>query len=84
MAQLQKPEFVYMGGALRRLEEAVLHVGCEGVIAVDVLEGSRGTGNRTDSSASSAQTPLCTTVPVRRLLHIPFDHSFNQYRDVNL
>jgi hypothetical protein len=43
VAQLQKPDFVYMGGALRRWEEAVLHVGCEGVNrSLNVFEGIKG------------------------------------------
>jgi branched-chain amino acid aminotransferase len=43
VAKLQKPELVYMGGALRRWDEAVLHVGCEGVTrSLNVFEGIKG------------------------------------------
>lgn len=83
MAQLQKPEFVYMGGALRRWEEAVLHVGCEGVNrSLNVFEGIKGywqpNGQFGILQLKRHYERLCRSA---RLLHIPFDHSFIQYRN---
>lgn len=83
MAQLQKPEFVYMGGALRRWEEAVLHVGCEGVTrSLNVFEGIKGywqpNGQFGILQLKRHFERLCRSA---RLLHIPFDHSFIQYRN---
>jgi branched-chain amino acid aminotransferase len=81
VAQLQKPEFVYMGGALRRWEEAVLHVGCEGVNrGLNVFEGIKGywqpNGQFGILQLKRHYERLCRSA---RLLHIPFDHSFDQY-----
>jgi len=83
VAQLQKPEFVYMGGALRRWEEAVLHVGCEGVNrGLNVFEGVKGywqpNGQFGILQLKCHYKRLCRSA---RLLHIPFDHSFDQYSD---
>ncbi len=83
MAQLQKPEFVYMGGALRRWEEAVLHVGCEAVTrSLNVFEGIKGywqpNGQFGILQLKCHYKRLCRSA---RLLHIPFDHSFEQYSD---
>ena len=81
MAQLQKPEFVYMGGALRRWEEAVLHVGCEGVTrSLNVFEGIKGywqpDGQFGILRLRSHYERLRRSA---RLLHIPFPHSYDQY-----
>jgi len=83
VAQLQKPEFVYMGGALCRWEEAVLHVGCGGVNrSLNVFEGIKGywqpNGQFGILQLKRHYERLCRSA---RLLHIPFDHSFGQYRD---
>jgi branched-chain amino acid aminotransferase len=83
VAQLQKPELVYMGGALRRWEEAVLHVGCEGVNrGLNVFEGIKGywqlNGQFGILQLNRHYQRLCRSA---RLLHIPFDYSFARYRD---
>lgn len=83
MAQLQKPEFVYMGGTLRRWEEAVLHVGCEGVNrSLNVFEGIKGywqpNGQFGILQLKRHYERLCRSA---RLLQIPFNHSLDQYRD---
>ena len=82
MAQLQKPEFAYMGGALRRWEEAVLHVGCEGVNrSLNVFEGIKGywqpNGQFGILQLKRHYERLCRSA---RLLHIPFDHSLTIQR----
>lgn len=81
MAQLQKPEFVYMGGALRRWEEAVLHIGCEGVNrGLNVFEGIKGYWQPNETfgilQLKSHYERLSRSA---RLLQIPFDHTYDQY-----
>lgn len=83
MAQLQKPQFVYMNGKLTPWEEACLHVGCEAVTrGLNVFEGLKGywqvdgqfavvlLRKHYDRLARSA-----------RLLHIPFPWTYQQYED---
>jgi branched-chain amino acid aminotransferase len=81
MAQLQKPEFVYMGGALRRWEEAVLHIGCEGVNrGLNVFEGIKGYWQPNETfgilQLKRHYERLCRSA---RLLQIPFDHTYDRY-----
>ena len=79
---LQQPEYVYMGGGLRRWNEATLHIGCEAVTrGLSVFEGLKGywqpygpfgivqLRQHYDRLRRSA-----------RLLHIPFDKSFEDYQ----
>lgn len=83
MAQLQKPEFVYMGGGLRRWDEAVLHVGCEGVNrGLNVFEGIKGYWQPNGQfGILQLQRHYERLGRSAKLLHIPFEHSFTQYRD---
>jgi branched-chain amino acid aminotransferase len=81
VVQLQKPKLVYMGGTLRSWDEAMLHVGCEAVTrGLNVFEGVKGywQPDRRFGIVRLRQhyERLCRSA---RLLHIPFDHSYDEY-----
>ena len=81
--KLQKPEFVYMGGALRPWAEATLHVGCEAVTrGLSVFEGLKGY-RQPDGSMSilMLQAHYQRLQRSARLLHIPFEMPFEGYKD---
>jgi branched-chain amino acid aminotransferase len=83
MIKLQEPKYVYMGGGLRLWKEATLHVGCEAVTrSLNVFEGLKGYW-KPDGPFGIVQLRrhyerLCRSA---RLLHIPFDGTFEHYRD---
>lgn len=83
MANLQRPEFVYMNGKLTPWDDACLHIGCEAVTrGLNVFEGLKGywqpdgtfklvyLKKHYDRLARSA-----------RLLHIPFVTTYSQYEE---
>ena len=82
MVKLQEPKYVYMGGGLRLWKEATLHVGCEAVTrSLNVFEGLKGYW-KPDGPFAIVQLRrhyerLCRSA---RLLHIPFDATFEYYR----
>jgi branched-chain amino acid aminotransferase len=81
MVKLQKPEFVYMGGALRPWSEAMLHVGCEALTrGLNVFEGIKGYWQQ-DGRFGIVRLRHHYERLQRsaRLLHIPFEHSFDEY-----
>ena len=83
MAELQRPTFAYMKGKLVPWDEATLHIGCEAVTrGLNVFEGIKGywqlNGQFGILQLKRHYERLCRSA---RLLHIPFDHSFDQYRD---
>jgi branched-chain amino acid aminotransferase len=81
MVRLQKPKFVYMGGRLRRWDDAVLHVGCEAVTrGLNVFEGIKGYW-RSDARFGIVMLRRHYERLRRsaRLLHIPFDTPYEQY-----
>ena len=86
MIKLQEPKYVYMGGGLRLWKEATLHVGCEAVTrSLNVFEGLKGYW-KPDGPFGIVQLRhhyerLCRSA---RLLHIPFDSTFEHYRDAIL
>ena len=46
LIQLQKPEWIYMGGKVRPWEEGLLHISCEAVTrGLNVYEGLKGYWN---------------------------------------
>ncbi len=83
MIKLQEPKYVYMGGGLRLWKEATLHVGCEAVTrSLNVFEGLKGYW-KPDGPFGIVELRrhyerLCRSA---RLLHIPYESSFEQYRD---
>lgn len=83
MIKLQEPKYVFMGGGLRLWKEATLHIGCEAVTrSLNVFEGLKGYWNP-DGHFGIVQLRqhydrLCRSA---RLLHIPFDATFEYYRD---
>jgi branched-chain amino acid aminotransferase len=82
MVALQEPKFVYMGGGLRHWHEATLHIGCEAVTrGLSVFEGLKGYWQPHGPFGIVQLRPHYDRLRrSARLLHIPFDHSFDQYR----
>jgi branched-chain amino acid aminotransferase len=81
MVKLQKPKFVYMTGRIRPWDEAVLHVGCEAVNrGLNVFEGIKGYW-RVDGTFGIVMLRRHYERLHRsaRLLHIPFERSFEEY-----
>jgi branched-chain amino acid aminotransferase len=81
MIKLQKPKFVYMGGKLRKWDDATLHVGCEAAIrCVNVFEGVKGywqpDGRFGIVMLKQHFERLCQSA---RLLRIPFDHTYDEF-----
>ena len=86
MVKLQEPKYVYMGGALRLWKEATLHVACEAVTRnVNVFEGLKGYWSPSGSfGIVQVRQHYDRLRRSARLLHIPFESSFEQYRDAIL
>lgn len=83
MIKLQEPKYVYMGGGLRLWKEATLHVGCEAVTrSLNVFEGLKGYW-KPDGPFGIVQLRRHYERLRRsaRLLHIPFDSTFEHYSD---
>jgi len=81
LAQLQQPKFVYMGGGLRPWKDALLHVGCEALTrGLSVYEGVKGYWQQ-DGDFGVVMLPRHYERLRRsaRLLHIPFEHSYEEY-----
>lgn len=72
-----------MGGGLRPWDEAVLHVGCEGVTrGLNVFEGLKGYRQPDGSLAIVMLRPHFERLRrSARLLHIPFEHSLETFTD---
>ena len=86
MAKLQEPKYVFMGGGLRLWKEANLHVGCEGVTrSLNVFEGLKGYW-KPDGPFGIVHVRRHYERLRRsaRLLYIPFNASFEYYRDATL
>jgi branched-chain amino acid aminotransferase len=82
VAQLQKPQFVYMGGKLRAWDEATLHVGCEAVTrGLNVFEGIKGywqsNGQFGILQLKQHYERLGRSA---RLLHIPCKWTYEEYQ----
>lgn len=83
MAQLQRPTFAYMKGKLIPWDQATLHIGCEAVIrGLNVFEGLKGywqpDGKFKVLMLRQHYERLRRSA---RLLRIPCDYDFDQYRD---
>ncbi len=86
MTKLQQPKYVFMGGGLRLWKEATLHVGCEAVTrSLSVFEGIKGYW-QPDGPFGIVQLRHHYERLRRsaRLLHVPFDATFEYYRDAIL
>jgi branched-chain amino acid aminotransferase len=82
VAQLQKPEFVYMGGKLRSWDKASLHIGCEAVTrGLNVFEGIKGywqtNGQFGILQLKQHYERLCRSAS---LLHIPCKWTYDEYQ----
>lgn len=83
MVKLQQPKYVYMNGGLCLWNEATLHIGCEAVTrSLNVFEGLKGywqpEGPFGIVQLRSHYERLRRSA---RLLHIPFETSFDDYRN---
>ena len=79
--RLQKPEFIYFGGAVRPWDEAVLHVGTEAVVrGLNVFEGLKGywqaDGGFGWVHLKRHYARMCRSA---RLLHIPVPVSYEEF-----
>lgn len=83
MIRLQEPKYVYMGGGLRLWKDATLHVGCEAVTrSLNVFEGLKGYWKPDGPFGIVQLRPHYERLRrSARLLHIPFESSFEHYRD---
>ena len=83
MAQLQRPELVYMNGKLTRWEDAVLHVGCEAVIrGLNVYEGLKGYWQPDGTfKLVDLHKHYVRLSRSAKLLHIPFPWTYGQYEE---
>jgi branched-chain amino acid aminotransferase len=81
--KLQTPKYVYMGGGLRPWQEATLHVDCMAVKAsANVFEGLKGYWQPEGVFAIvQLRQHYDRLRRSARLLHIPFEMSYEQYRD---
>jgi len=86
MAELQQPEFVYMGGQLRAWQDAKLHVGCEALTrGLNVYEGLKGYW-QADGQFGVVMLKRHYERLQRssRLLHIPCDWTYEAYESAVL
>jgi branched-chain amino acid aminotransferase len=83
MLNLQQPKFVYMGGKLRRWEEATLHIGCEAVNrGLNVFEGLKGYWQPDRRfGVVMLRRHYERLQRSARLLHIPCLSSFEEYKN---
>jgi branched-chain amino acid aminotransferase len=80
--QLQRPAWVYFGGAVRPWEEAVFHVGSEAVVrGLNVFEGLKGYW-RADGELGFLllRKHYARMARSAKLLHIPFEHTFDEFQ----
>lgn len=83
MAQLQKPEWVYMGGKIRSWDEATLHISTESVTrGLSVFEGIKGYWQHDESDFGIVAMPRHFTRLQRsaRLLHIPCPETYDGFQ----
>lgn len=83
MIKLQEPKYVFMGGGLRLWKEATLHIGCEAVTrSLNVFEGLKGYWKPGGPfGVVQIRRHYERLRRSARLLHIPFDSTFEYYRD---
>jgi branched-chain amino acid aminotransferase len=81
MAKLQRPEYVYMRGALTRWDEATLHIGCEAITrGLNVFEGLKGYWHPDgEFGVLFARRHYERLLRSARLLHIPCPWSYGDY-----
>ncbi len=81
MATLQKPEYVYMNGAITEWEKAVLHIGCEAVTrGLNVFEGLKGYWHGDcEFGIIFVRRHYDRLLRSAKLLHIPCPWSYAQY-----
>lgn len=82
MIQLQKPEWIYFGGKIRKWEEGVLHISCEAVYrGLSVFEGLKGYWKEDCSDFGIVAVPRHYARLQRsaRLLHIPCPVTYDEF-----
>ena len=86
MAKLQKPDFVYMRGAIRPWDDAVLHVSTEAVTrGLNVFEGLKGywSGDSSSFGIVALSRHFARLQRSARLLHIPCQISLSEFEDAS-
>lgn len=83
MAQLQRPDLVYMNGQLTRWEDASLHVGCEAVTrGLNVYEGLKGYWQPDGTfKLVDLHKHYVRLGRSAKLLQIPFPWTYGQYEE---
>lgn len=83
MVKLQKPDFAFMNGKLIPWNDATLHVGCEAVNrGLNVFEGIKGYWHKNGQfGIVELKKHYKRLIHSARLLHIPFDVSYEEYKD---
>ncbi|MBX3301849.1 MAG: aminotransferase class IV [Nitrospira sp.] len=83
MTQLQRPAFAYMNGKLVPWDQATLHIGCEAVTrGRNVFEGLKGYWQPDGQFKIIMMRRHYERLKrSARLLHIPCEYSFEEYRD---
>lgn len=83
MAELQRPAFSYMAGKLVPWDESTLHIGCEAATrGLNVFEGLKGYWQPDGQfKIVMLRKHFERLKRSARLLHIPFEFSFESYRD---
>jgi branched-chain amino acid aminotransferase len=82
MIQLQKPEWIYFDGKIRKWEEGVLHISCEAVYrGLSVFEGLKGYWKEDGTNFGIVAVPRHYARLQRsaRLLHIPCPVSYDEF-----
>jgi branched-chain amino acid aminotransferase len=83
VAQLQRPELVYMNGKLTPWEDASLHIGCEAVTrGLNVYEGLKGYWQPDETfQVVDLYKHYVRLSRSSKLLHIPFPWTYGQYEE---
>ncbi len=78
---LQKPDFLFARGAVRRWDEGVIHVNTEAILrGFNVFEGLKGFwSNSGDFALVALRAHYERLHRSARILHMPFDMSFDAY-----
>jgi branched-chain amino acid aminotransferase len=81
IVQLQKPEWVFFGGKIRRWEEAVFHISSEAVVrGLNVFEGLKGFWQQDESFGLLALERHWRRLGrSAKLLYIPFETSLDDF-----
>jgi branched-chain amino acid aminotransferase len=86
MAKLQKPDYVYMNGAICPWDKAVLHISTEAVTrGLNVFEGLKGywSGDSSSFGLVALERHFARLQRSARLLHIPCPISLSEFKEAS-